>query len=615
MMDASMETEEIVIEKPPVTVPVVRVPVKHTNLGIRSHAMDMSTMVELTSFSSLGKIQPFLVTLSTTAALIVDLHCHLRDKEVCGYLGGHWDINAHNLTINYAFPCRCHGKDKAAAAAAEAEIARAMEWKQLTLVGWYHSHPRTHASPSLRDVDSQLDYQIKMKGLSDNSYTPCVGLICSPYNTDNNCYESNFNFFWSLPPPENRPHEYPRPILLSYTLSQEQFLSQEAIDEIKKCVEYYKNENCIDFKAIFNGNVTYLEKLKSSLASKLPRNQSNGSYWDAIREIVAPGMEDPPSSSQPPVTSIASGSDMFSNAKFPLVPDQIGRSGLNPNNLFLAPVNFKLDSTVSILKPFNVPSTSKDKNDGTDVSKAQKFDLQMPDLNLSTKHKLPTEFTSGELTVSVKNAKPEYEFSTADFSKVSNLLGSDLSSNNPSKTRPDFPLADISQLSKFSDLSKLANFSTGDLAKLSGFSINDIAKTSPAYACNLANLFTPLQQASKGQDVTLIDVKKPTDFPISDFITPEITYKSSEIGKGPIALTPISDPKSSGEYSGDQKKLNEINEPSKPRSDYSVDEVSIPNFKPEFGMIDMTVHGMKHAAKQNECPDSLNLSKDHHSGK
>lgn len=53
-------------------------------------------MVELTSFSTLGKIQPFLVTISSTAALLVDLHCHLSDKEVCGYLGGHWDINTHS---------------------------------------------------------------------------------------------------------------------------------------------------------------------------------------------------------------------------------------------------------------------------------------------------------------------------------------------------------------------------------------------------------------------------------------------------------------------------------------------------------------------------------------
>lgn len=89
-----------------------------------------------------------------------------------------------DLSITCAFPCRYSGKDKSAAAAVEAEIARAMEWKRVTLVGWYHSHPRSHASPSLRDVDSQLDYQIKMKGPSDNGYIPCVGLICCEYFKD-----------------------------------------------------------------------------------------------------------------------------------------------------------------------------------------------------------------------------------------------------------------------------------------------------------------------------------------------------------------------------------------------------------------------------------------------
>lgn len=82
------------------------------------------------------------------------------------------------MTITDAFPCRYSGKDKTAAAVVENEIARVMEWKRVNLVGWYHSHPKTHASPSLRDVDSQLDYEIKMKGASDNNYTPCVGLIC-----------------------------------------------------------------------------------------------------------------------------------------------------------------------------------------------------------------------------------------------------------------------------------------------------------------------------------------------------------------------------------------------------------------------------------------------------
>lgn len=352
---------------------------------------------------------------------------------------------------------------------------------------------------------------------------------------------------------------------------------------------------------------------QSSLASKLPRNQSNGSYWDVIREIVAPGVEDPPSTTQP--SNVVGSSDMFPNVKFPLVSDPIGRSGINTNNLFLTPVNFKLDSSVSILKPFNVPSTSKEKNDTLDVVKGQKFDMPIPDLNINSKHKLPAEFTSGELTVSVKNSKHDYEFSTADFSKVTNLLASDSLSSNAVKNRvAEFPLADISQLSKFSDLSKLANFSTSDLAKLSGFSINDIAKTSPAYACNLANLFTPL--GGKNPDVALIGVNKTSEFPIADFISSEISFKSSDIGKSLMSLS-TSESKLAGEFSGDQKKLSESSDASKPRPDYPGEEVSITNVKSDFGsMLDMTMHSMKQVGKpSNDCPDSLNLSKDHQSGK
>jgi hypothetical protein len=60
----------------------------------------------------------------------------------------------------------------------EADIYRAIEQRHLTLVGWYHSHPFAAATPTLRDIDAQLDYQIRMKGNSDASYTPCVGVIC-----------------------------------------------------------------------------------------------------------------------------------------------------------------------------------------------------------------------------------------------------------------------------------------------------------------------------------------------------------------------------------------------------------------------------------------------------
>ncbi|XP_076240539.1 uncharacterized protein LOC143183048 [Calliopsis andreniformis] len=603
---------------PPVQ--VVRVPVKHANLGIRSHAMDMSTMVELTSFSTLGKIQPFLVTITTTAALLVDLHCHLTDKEVCGYLGGHWDINSHNLSITTAFPCRYSGKDKSAAAAVEAEIARAMEWKRVTLVGWYHSHPRSHASPSLRDVDSQLDYQIKMKGPSDNGYTPCVGLICSPYNTDGSCYESNFNVFWSLPPPENRPHEYPRPMLLSYTLSQEHFLSQDTLEEIRRCIEYYRSEGGIDFTANFNNNTTYLERLRCSLASKLPgRNRSNGSYWDVIREMICPGSED-------------GTTPEFLAMKFPLVPvsEPLVSSvppgvGLTPNNaaVFLTPVNFKPDGAIitPTSKPFVMqPSTSRDSIKKDNILATDTASItQIKDGNSTSKqHISPPEvmpsFQSGELTVSVKNTKCDFDFPPADFSKMPNPLGSDTGgSKTRSSVAPDFPLADITQqISKFSDLTKLANFSTTDLAKLSGFSIADFTRTSSpspatsAYMRNIANLFGPIGKISPARDIEGNE-RKPSDFSIVDQI--QSPFKAST-GSSESCRNFSATPE---DYSTDRKKIDVQNDNTKLNrsNEYQgTEDLSISSAKSDFGgMLDMTALHKKQS-QSNDIGDSLNLSKD-----
>ncbi|KOC66399.1 MPN domain-containing protein [Habropoda laboriosa] len=605
------ESPEKLQTSPPIQ--VVRVPVKHANLGIRSHAMDMSTMVELTSFSTLGKIQPFLVTITTTAALLVDLHCHLTDKEICGYLGGHWDINSHNLSITTAFPCRYSGKDKSAAAAVEAEIARAMEWKRVTLVGWYHSHPRSHASPSLRDVDSQLDYQIKMKGPSDNGYTPCVGLICSPYNTDGSCYESNFNVFWSLPPPENRPHEYPRPMLLSYTLSQEHFLSQDTLEEIRRCIEYYRSEGGIDFTANFNSNTTYLERLRCSLASKLPgRNRSSGSYWDVIREMICPGSED-------------GGSPEFLAMKFPLVPvsEPLVPSvppgvGLAPNNaaVFLTPVNFKPDGAIitPTSKPFVMqPSTSRD-NIKKDILTDTASITQLKDGNPTSKHISPSEvipsFQSGELTVSVKNTKCDYDFAPTDFSKVSNSLGTDTGVNKTrSSTTPDFPLADITQqISKFSDLSKLANFSTADLAKLSGFPIADFTRTSSpspsTYMRNIANLFGPIGKISPARDIEGNE-RKSNDFAMVDPLpSPFKTNTVSSESCRNFSVTPE-------DYSTDRKKMDVQNDNSKlNRSNEYQGTEDLSISKSEFGgMLDMTTMHKKQS-QGGDIVDSLNLSKD-----
>ncbi|XP_063242924.1 MPN domain-containing protein isoform X2 [Bacillus rossius redtenbacheri] len=286
--DEDMEREKLAPPTPPA--PVQRVVVKHSVLGNRVPHHDLNTLVECTPFSSLGKIQPFLVSMATNAVLVMDLHCHLTSSEVVGYLAGHWDVNAHNLAITHAFPCRSRLGDRELAPLVEADIYRAIEQRRLTLVGWYHSHPSTSATPTLRDIDAQLDYEIRMKGNSDASYTPCVGVICSPYNREWQSLESSVVSYWVMPPPETKPHEYGRPMLMSYSIVQDQYLSQDALNELKRCIDFYKNErDFIKFTDKYKGNISYLDKLKTSLTSKFPRDQSDGILWSFIQELVAPG--------------------------------------------------------------------------------------------------------------------------------------------------------------------------------------------------------------------------------------------------------------------------------------------------------------------------------------
>ena len=51
-----------------------------------------------------------------------------------------------------------------------------MERRGLSLVGWYHSHSEAAAQPSIRDIESQFEYQLCLKGFS-NAYHPCIGMI------------------------------------------------------------------------------------------------------------------------------------------------------------------------------------------------------------------------------------------------------------------------------------------------------------------------------------------------------------------------------------------------------------------------------------------------------
>ena len=61
-----------------------------------SFARDPNSLVETISFANIGKLQPFLISLNTTALVVMDVHCSLTRSEVVGYLAGQWDINTNS---------------------------------------------------------------------------------------------------------------------------------------------------------------------------------------------------------------------------------------------------------------------------------------------------------------------------------------------------------------------------------------------------------------------------------------------------------------------------------------------------------------------------------------
>lgn len=327
-------------------------------------------------------------------------------------------------------------------------------------------------------------------------------MFSAPYNQDHTSLESAIISYWVIPPPENKPNEYGRPMLMSYSVIQDNVLPPSTMEEMKKCVDYYKKEKTfINFANRFDGSTTYLEKFKTTLSSKFPREQSDGVLWGFIKEIIGYTGEDttdnttllavpsvsmkiptslPPLSTASPLSSnlmltsnIAN--VLFQSGKFPSatsllgLPDPMAQSTLAANNMFLSPSLFKMQDTLNMLKPLSVgtpiPSTSKsEKHKKHEVKPTPTMDFTT-DLNV-LKNKM--EFSIPDLSV----PKTSYtsDLALAGLRKM-DYLASDLSISSvktpkvsesftahssegvtpPKISKTDFGMLDLSVTSQKSD--------------------------------------------------------------------------------------------------------------------------------------------------------------------
>lgn len=259
--------------------------INYEQLGTRGphNTHNPNTMVKCIPFSAVDRIQPFNVTCTTNALLLIDFHSHLVNGEVAGYLAGSWDPGQHVLTITQAFPCKTPLDDEQNAAQIDEEIRADIKSRNLSLVGWYHSHQRKYSNyPTIRDIQTQIEYQIAMKD-APGGYMPCVGLICSPHDTrSEDDLSPSFQIYWIMPPPEHLPVHYGRPMQMYYSVTRDLFLTQDLLLEMRLLANYYMKNSAdmVDFRATYehNNRVSNLEKLSGSIRPKLPKDLQESEY-------------------------------------------------------------------------------------------------------------------------------------------------------------------------------------------------------------------------------------------------------------------------------------------------------------------------------------------------
>ncbi|EPQ10043.1 MPN domain-containing protein [Myotis brandtii] len=118
-----------------------------------------------------------------------------------------------------------------------------------------------------------MDYQLRLQG-SSNGFQPCLTLLCSPYYSGNQGPESKISPFWVMPPPEQRPSGYGIPMDVEMAYVQDSFLTNDILHEMLLLVEFYKAApDLVRFQEPWNQEHTYLDKLKISLASRMPKDR------------------------------------------------------------------------------------------------------------------------------------------------------------------------------------------------------------------------------------------------------------------------------------------------------------------------------------------------------
>ncbi|XP_056234976.1 histone H2A deubiquitinase MYSM1 [Seriola aureovittata] len=127
--------------------------------------------------------EPFQVIVCAETLLIMDMHAHVSRGEVIGLLGGTFNEEEKVLKICAAEPCNSvsTGLQCEMDPVSQTQACDVLSSLGFSVVGWYHSHPSFHPNPSVRDINTQDQFQ----SYFSRGGAPFIGMIVSPYDPAN----------------------------------------------------------------------------------------------------------------------------------------------------------------------------------------------------------------------------------------------------------------------------------------------------------------------------------------------------------------------------------------------------------------------------------------------
>jgi proteasome lid subunit RPN8/RPN11 len=290
--------------------------------GISGDASGLDQIALLELDSAGGLAVAYDVLLHPCAAALIQIHSHLAQTEIIGYLGG-VVVNTRGcdgvspdlassgprqkVFVLEAFPAKCvtaralakTGRDAYSEVEmdpeSDVEVRTRINGKGMSIVGWYHSHPYFSTDPSEVDVENQLNYQtLLFRG------APYIALICSPFWDDLPDAKAKLDMFYvqgdnlkpirvshvsssALPPSDVRESDnfYARLCSgdsggsVSRNMATRLLASLE--NEAMNLVSFYSSyARRTDLHRSWRGNVTFLEKLRNSLCSLSINDERHG---------------------------------------------------------------------------------------------------------------------------------------------------------------------------------------------------------------------------------------------------------------------------------------------------------------------------------------------------